>query len=1050
MKKIASFLLALALLLGCFVPGVLATQARAEDNTGDSTNNSGMYIHKTATYNSSTDDYTITLEAYATGEKVTTTVSKEKPTDIILVLDQSGSMAGAMGNLAYAMYTKENQEHRNTNSNLYDHRYNQGEEPKRNLYYKLDENTYVSVSVDWVVKVEDEDVNKITNGKNNSSYGGATNYYYSQGNLYAKVNGVYEKVTVTRQPEYSYPSYPDYDSERTYTYKVGEIVIATSKGDYTSPTFTDVDGNCLYILKRGSNPEYVYTYYYTNENGEKITITTSEGWNTNVENWEFYYSYTDSKDSRLATLKTAVTKFTKEVKRKSKGADGIENTDDDVAFSIAVVGFGSDSRGNTQYQNTELFIGSTQYNYNSYQIDNQYKNALQDISNDTGYYNVLSSINALAADGGTAINLGTEMANSILKAYENDKDHKDREKVVIIFTDGVPGIKTDDNNSTRKSYANSAISNTHTTKNTYGATVYTIGVFKGADARNANNLTNKTDWDDSEVANKFLHILSSNYLSATSMDSYGTLNPLCNNGNKSYYLSAADAETLNAIFSQISSEIQTGGSSTTLDSSAVIKDIVAPQFQLPEGATAANITLESYACTGKSGDTYTWQKNDTALGATATVNGDKVNVTGFNFSANWVGTETSNGSTTYRGNKLVIKFNVKTKDGFLGGNDVYTNTSAGVYKDSTATTPEFTFNRPQVNVPIKDVNVIAADKNVYLLGSLTAEEIKSGATAKCGNVELKLGADNYGLESWQTDYVKIEVTYKDEKGNDVTNLEDLDADTTYTVSVTVSPKTDGSSTDQGTKAETKTGSGEGKINVFTPELTFKDSEVYYGDTAPTDYADNYESTKTVWKHGETKSTDEGITMIGTAPTLTLDYDPEDDKIVEGKIATKDDIPVDVTVKIGNTDVTDKTTFQHTPCTDGETVPENKEFLLHVKTCSLTIEKKAATGTTIGKDEYFVFNVKKDNQPYTQVTIQGTDSVVIKELPVGTYTVEEDASTAWRYTSSMSDNGSVTLSKDKTSGTVTCTNTIQNDKWLNHFNRVTNIFGQANPTPDYQN
>lgn len=162
-----------------------------------------------------------------------------------------------------------------------------------------------------------------------------------QNYLYAKISGQYQQVSVKR--EFNYEKW-----EYVYTYKVGETVIATSTGDSTSPTFTGTDDGYLYVrqwnMGNGYNTNYIYTYYYTNESGEKVTITTSTGANTNVEDKEFYYSYTDPKDSRLATLKTAVTKFTEEVKRKSKGADGIEGTADDVAFSIAVVGFGGDNR----------------------------------------------------------------------------------------------------------------------------------------------------------------------------------------------------------------------------------------------------------------------------------------------------------------------------------------------------------------------------------------------------------------------------------------------------------------------------------------------------------------------------------------------------------------------------------------------------------------------------------------------------------------------------------------------------------------------------------
>ena len=65
--------------------------ARAAGDTDPSSDN-GMVVNKTSVYNEETGAYDITLEAYATGSKVISTVTSDVPTDIVLVLDQSGSM----------------------------------------------------------------------------------------------------------------------------------------------------------------------------------------------------------------------------------------------------------------------------------------------------------------------------------------------------------------------------------------------------------------------------------------------------------------------------------------------------------------------------------------------------------------------------------------------------------------------------------------------------------------------------------------------------------------------------------------------------------------------------------------------------------------------------------------------------------------------------------------------------------------------------------------------------------------------------------------------
>ena len=65
--------------------------ARAAGDTDPSSDN-GMVVNKTSVYNEETGAYDITLEAYASGSKVISTVTSDVPTDIVLVLDQSGSM----------------------------------------------------------------------------------------------------------------------------------------------------------------------------------------------------------------------------------------------------------------------------------------------------------------------------------------------------------------------------------------------------------------------------------------------------------------------------------------------------------------------------------------------------------------------------------------------------------------------------------------------------------------------------------------------------------------------------------------------------------------------------------------------------------------------------------------------------------------------------------------------------------------------------------------------------------------------------------------------
>lgn len=987
--KILSLLLCLSLFCALIVPG---TRAYA-DNEPDS----GVKISKTATANAD-GSYTIMLEAFATGSKVITEQKTDIPTDIVLVIDQSGSMNDPIGGYTYTAYRTGGYNSRNYhNDEYYPLRHNGGSE---NLWHKLNNNEYIAVSV------EQKMVYTAISGWSNRKY------YDNQNSLYCLVSGEYKSVAVRREGHVF--------SADEYWYTMDGQQILYTTGDSSIPNFGQYAPLYQSVKK--------YTYSYT-LNGVTTVIEESLGDGSSPDTQFYRRDYSSSAGgTRLNALKNAATTFANAVAAKAAGADGdISTPADNVNHRIAVVGFASGqyyNGTNYNYGNTEVFVGSNQYKYGS-AAQGQYGNAFQDMNTSTGVGNVSASIGALSAEGGTLINLGLEMGNGIFGANPIAEGEK-RNRVVIVFSDGVPGWKGYDSKT-----ANSAITQAGTAKNTYGATVYSIGIFPGADATSAGN----QNGNETEKANWFMQRVSSN-----------TQYPQ----SPSYYLSAADAGTLNSIFQQISDQIETGGTTSTLTSDAVVKDIISPQFTLPAGTTAANITVETYACTGKNAnDDYTWSNNNSTMGATASISGDQVNVTGFNFSENYVGTVTEGDSVTYRGHKLVISFKVQPKAGFLGGNEVYTNTSAGIYENGSAENPLLTFDRPTVNVPIKDVTVTAKDKNVYLKGEVTADQLKDGSEISVGDVKLDLSkaADTdkpYGLDPWQAEYVDITVAVKDKDGNVISDkLDNLTEDTTYTIKVTVTPKTTGSTGSAGTPATEKSGENTpaANINVFKPELTFKDSTAYYGETVPAnnDYSSNYVANSEKWKNGGKYSTDDGVQMIGTKPTLDITYTPDEAKLDNGKY-TKQDLPVKATVNIGTDDVTSYTTFLHETCTvDGckwnnEITSGNPAFLIHIKTCTLRITKQGGAD-----DESYVFDVYKDGVKYSEVTVWGNSTETLVELPIGTYTISENAGWSWRY--SANNGGSAALTAQNPTGSITCVNTKNNNQWLNGFSEVVrNIFG----------
>lgn len=1014
MKKtrILSLLLCLSIFCTLIMPG---TRAYAESDPDN-----GMKISKTATANKD-GSYTITLEAFATGSKTTTVQEKDIPTDIILVLDQSGSMADDIGQVQYTAYTGNNTQ----NKSNYGRRHNGG---SANLWHKLKDRSFVSVSVTLQQTLT---YSKITKGRNDNSNNGYTNYWENKDSLYTYVNGEIKKVVYTRERDNGFQNW-----NCKYALEDGTILNQNNKGSRHSPTFQNTDDGYLYLAVVNEN-QNVYTYTYTDTNGTTQAIGTSTGASTRFTPAFYQRSTTPSGGgSRLNALKNAANVFATAVAAKAAGEDGdITTTADNIDHRIAVVGY-ADTDWDYGY-NTGVFIGNTLNRYED-AAAGVYSTALQDMSTTNGKNNVTASLDALQASGATRTDYGLTMANGILNANPVPQGET-RNRVVVVFTDGSPT----NSNGFQKAVANSAISTANAIK-AGGTTVYSIGIFSGADASSAGEEPNRDYYDNwtgsnyteaemSAACNWFMQKVSSNN---------GTPH------TPSYYLSAGDSASLNNIFQQISDQIETGGSETTLGSETVVKDIISPYFTLPAGTTASGIQIDTYDCTGKDGNTYTWSRTSGGNGgASATVNGDQVSVTGFNFSENWCGTETdAQGNTTVRGKKLVISFEVSPKSGFLGGNDVITNASAGIYENGSAQTPVMTFEQPKVNVPIEDVTVTAEDKNVYLKGEVTADQLKDGAEISVGDVKLDLSkatdADKpYGLDPWQTEYVDITVEVKDKDGNVVSDkLDNLTEDTTYTVEVTVEPKTAGTSTAEGDAATAKTGANDPAANiyVFKPELTFKDSTAYYGETVPTNnnYSGNQVGTEK-WMHDGTAAVPSE--MLGEKPTLDISFTPDESKLKDGKY-TKQDVPVSATVKIGAENVNEHTTFVHDTCTEANcnwTTPTAKgapAFLIHIKTCTLNITKQGGAG-----DESYVFDVYKDGEKYSEVTVWGNSTETLVELPIGTYTINENAGWSWRY--SANNGGSAELTAQNPTGSITCVNTKNNNQWLNGFSDVVrNIFG----------
>ena len=464
------------------------------------------------------------------------------------------------------------------------------------------------------------------------------------------------------------------------------------------------------------------------------------------------------------------------------------------------------------------------------------------------------------------------------------------------------------------------------------------------------------------------------------------------NHENGYYLTTDNAAELQRIFTQIAQ--QTG---------EAVKDV-----------TIRDEISESFVPCDAAGNAYTVGDTITSNGKTGTVRQDANG----NYYIEW--TNVTLTPEQVDSIKVVTKpaetfqstLYVKPRDGFLGGNNVPTNgENSGVYTaDGNQIKP---FPQPEVNVPIK-LDAQNVTKNIYY-----------GNPAPTP-ADLTQTAD---LADWQTGYVNINYTVDK---NTISNNEDG----TYQVTMTVSPKYSGDNAD-GAVQTARTETVMSTVNVYKPEITFKDSIIDYNATP--DYKDNLGGV--VWKHEGTAA--DPANMTGEEPALAYSYDPEEKALTE-------DTYVNVTVSANDKTLpADVVTFVHTADNDFPGCsfnPAHGQFIVHIKVFNLTIQKTAKDGTTIDPNQTFVFHVKGNNNDVDmQVVITGANKQVIKNLPVGEYTITEDTSWSWKYTPTSKDQFVTTSDINNGTATVTFENENKGTNWLTSLAKALNVWkdnGQA--------
>lgn len=703
-------------------------------------------------------------------------------------------------------------------------------------------------------------------------------------------NGVVMDKTVT------------HDSDDTYKVTLEQYV----KGSVTPGTTTPIDavlvldvsgsmdegfgqGDAAYVEEYNPEQNSNYTYYIKDANGRYTGVSWCSKCKEFTDGCTWFFGhvagnkYTPktsaedtalgrvqffSSNTKITALKSAVNSFIDIIAR------------DNPTSKIAIVKFAgnkTDSVGNDTYKD-----GSYTYNYT--QIVQNLTEA-----NTDGASSLKAAVNALTASGATAADYGLEKAINVFGAENNVP--KDRNRVVIMFTDGEPNH----GNGFSKDVANTAIENAQTLKSeSYGASVYTIGIFSGAQVGTSlpNGSTN---------SNRYMHLVSSNYPNASSMSEIGEDGAVTNG----FYKVASDANSLGNVFTQLGEAI--GKPSISLGSNAVLTDNIAPNFIAPANVADVKVYTADY-------DGTKFGARTELTGANVSINNNAVTVTGFNYSENFVSDTAHPGMPNNFGKKLIVEFEITVDRTKTYGGTQPANAGANITLEGKEIA---SVENPQV--PVSIVNGFGA--------SYKNSKTYDGKGFTIENEFKEMLKTNVLADGEKNDYVNITYTVTD-KDNNVVGTYFVKANETTgtwtagTAAATTSPDVGtynynvtcvvSDATENGAEPVTKSGT-----------MTLSIIENKGLTVSGTDYTGKYDGAS----HGKAAT--------ASVEGATIEYS------IDGGNTWTTDFP---TVK----NVSDSTTVQVKATKTGY-APAEATYTLIVNPCTVTITGESATRTYTGQE-----------------------------------------------------------------------------------------------------
>lgn len=971
-KKILALILAGMMLLSG-LPGVMAE----DTSTVGETNSDADYLELSKEAKKTGDnEYTLTLEAYAT-QQVTGT-----PTDVVLVLDQSGSMLHA-ANVDMSNPIKYHSDNAS--------------------YQGLE--LYIQDAMTWEEVQEELKDPKVREGAKHPGYYMVMSELYSNSDLFNESHASWEAYK-NEAKLYALEYRDDGKWYRYSTMGCGNLT--------TGAVNQHIEADEVGELVRGGNVDYYFPNCIFYKTVLGVTI-------------DAMYSFMEI----------------------------IEGTE---SLRVAMVGFGGPRRDVSDPDPDDFYTGTGFYDGEEFTTigkDFDYETTIKNgdffkLTNDTDEMNDLwASWGEYGAKrNNTATDLGFRMAQEL---FDHDYTSSKANRIIVLFSDGVP-------------------SSPMTNPDTVVA-----------------NLKNGKSWDGSTDLTYVPEIYTigpvSHHTNVTKLEGWATSQEHC---------FQPSINELEQAFEKIAGEIVR--KTANLGDQTVLLDGIAPSFTLPSSITSvledeSKTDAEKKAAIKEKIKVYTADAtadkdgnisfetevafNDAEIEVEKGADGLwKVGVSNFDYTTNAVtgtGIYDQNTGEYFYGKKLIVEINIVVNPDFLGGDDVFTNTTdSGIYDSNGSLVKGF---EPQmVDIPLKNITPAFKDGNIYV-----SQQAELPHIANVG--EFSVGEGKYTLDGVNNAYVDITYTVKDSNGTALTSLKipagtvygsedfkkiawttlaitdlDLKEDTTYTVECKV----------ESTKGEQSalipkftTGDDTATIHVYKPVITFKDSAINLGEEAV--LADNGPTVK--WMHDGTEAPAE----MGAAPALTYKY-YTDGKEITSTAFTKD-TPVKVEVSVDAesdankalehtvesmtaTEFTPHVTFyrdtQNCEHCDTKTLAkvegENPNFVVHIKSFDLVIVKE---GNEIGKDhndketQSFIFRVEYKAPNATEyaylmdVVINGADSTTIKTLPVGNYKVTELENWSWRYdaTDATQDVDTATTQNENGVITVTFNNDRTNGLWL---------------------